>query len=234
MSWWQHVLRWSPQLSPAQQARVEHYVSLARPDLKHSVEAIRFVVVDVETTGLRPYHDRLIAIGAVPVQDNLVRLDGPFEVVLRQAQPSANGNILLHGIDGTTQISGRDPAEALIDFLDYVRKDVLVGFHANFDRVMITRATKEALGIEIKNPWLDLAVLTPELLPDRARGASTLDDWTEKLGIENPARHNAVADALVTAQLLQVTLAAARGRRLASGADLMDIERAGRWLEAHR
>jgi len=234
MSWWQRVLRWSPQLSPAQQARVEHYVSLARPDLKHSVGAMRFVVVDVETTGLRPYHDRLIAIGAVPVQDNLVRLDGSFEVVLRQAQPSANGNILLHGIDGTTQISGRDPAEALIDFLDYVRKDVLVGFHANFDRVMITRATKEALGIELQNPWLDLAVLTPELLPDRARGASTLDDWTEKLGIENPARHNAVADALVTAQLLQVTLAAARERRLASGADLMDIERAGRWLEAHR
>ena len=234
MSWWQRLLRQSPQLAPEQRARVEHYRRLARADLKHSIRAMRLVVVDVETTGLRPFHDRLIAIGALPVEDNLVRLDACFEVVLRQPRPSANSNILVHGIDGTTQISGRDPVEALIDFLDYVRKDVLVGFHANFDRVMITRATREALGIELENQWLDLAVLTPELLPDRSRGASTLDDWTERLGIENPARHNAVADALVTAQLLQVTLAAARERRLACGADLVDIERAGRWLETHR
>lgn len=234
MSWWERFLRRSPQLSPAQRMRVERYANLARPEFKHSLRTTRFVVVDVETTGLRPYQDRLIAIGAIPVEENLVRLEDCFEVVLRQARPSANENILLHGIDGTTQLLGRDPAEALIDFLDYVRKDVLVGFHANFDRVMITRATKEALGIELQNSWLDLAVLTPELLPDQARGASTLDDWTERLEIENPARHNAVADALVTAQLLQVTLAAAEERQLACVADLIEIERAGRWLAAHR
>lgn len=231
---WRRLFRKSPKLAPAQRARVDHYVHLAQPDLEHSFREMRFVVVDVETTGLRPYHDRLIAIGAIAVAENLVSLEHGFEVVLRQNEPSSNGNILLHGIDGTTQVSGRDPAEALTEFLDFVGKDVLVGFHANFDRVMITRATSRALGIELENRWLDLAVLTPELLPERAAGAATLDDWTGQLGIENPARHNAVADALVTAQLLQVTLAAAHERRLASGADLMDIERAGRWLEAHR
>lgn len=234
MSLWHRLFRESPRLDTARRARVDHYVHLPQPDLKQSIRAMRFVVVDVETTGLRPHHDRLIAIGAIPVEKKLVRLERSFEVVLRQNKPSSNGNILLHGIDGTTQVSGRDPAEALTEFLDFTGKDLLVGFHANFDRVMITRAMKKALGIELENPWLDLAVVTPELLPQRAGGASTLDDWTERLGIENPARHNAVADALVTAQLLQVTLAAAHERRLASGADLMDIERAGRWLEAHR
>jgi DNA polymerase III subunit epsilon len=234
MSWWQRLFRKRPQLEPTQRARLEHYVRLAKPDLKHSFKAMRFVVVDVESTGLRPYRDHLIAIGAVPVEENLVHLERGFEVVLRQAKPSANGNILVHGIDGTTQTSGRDPVEALIEFLEYARKDLLVGFHANFDRVMIARAARQALGIEPENPWLDLAVLAPELLPEQARGASTLDHWTERLGIENPARHNAVADALVTAQLLQVTLAAARQRGLNQGADLVDIERAGRWLEAHR
>lgn len=234
MSWWQRLFPKSPQLEPTQRARLAHYLRLAEPDLKHSFRAMRFVVVDVESTGLRPYHDRLIAIGAVPLEENLVHLTNYFEVVLRQARPSSNGNILVHGIDGTTQTTGRDPVEALIEFLEYARKDVLVGFHANFDRVMIARAAKEALGIEPENPWLDLAILAPELLPEHARGASTLDHWTERLGIENPARHNAVADALVTAQLLQVTLAAAQQRGFNHGAELVDIERAGRWLEAHR
>lgn len=234
MRWWQRVLHKSPKLEPAQRARVDDYVRLARPDLKRSFRAMRFVVVDVETSGLRPYHDRLIAIGAVPVEKNLVHLESCFEVVLRQERPSTNGNILVHGIDGTAQMSGRDPVEALIEFLEYACKDVLVGFHANFDRVMIARAAKQALGIEPENPWLDLAILAPELLPEQARGASTLDDWTERLGIENPARHNAIADALVTAQLLQVTLASARQRGVNQGADLVDIEQAGRWLAAQR
>jgi len=234
MSWWNLLFRTHPVLMPGQRARVDHYVGLAQPDLRHAFRSMRFVVVDVETTGLLLYRDDLIAIGAIPVEQTLISLTDSFEVVLQQAKPSSNGNILLHGIDGTTQTTGRNPVEALIDFLDYVGKDVLVGFHAGFDRIMITRATKKALGIELENRWLDLAVLAPELLPEHARRASTLDDWTERLGIDNPARHNALADALVTAQLLQVTLAAAQGQRLVSGADLLDIERAGRWPEGRR
>ncbi len=234
MSWWNLLFRRHPVLLPGQRTRVDDYVGLPQPDLKHAFRSMRFVVVDVETTGLLLYRDDLIAIGAIPVEETLISLQDSFEVVLRQAKPSSNGNILLHGIDGTTQTSGCDPVEALIDFLEYVGKDVLVGFHAGFDRIMITKATKRALGIELENRWLDLAVLAPELLPEHARGASTLDDWSERLGIDNPARHNALADALVTAQLLQVTLAAAPAQRLVSGADLLDIERAGRWLEGRR
>lgn len=234
MSWWRALFLRRPPLEAVQRARVDDYLRLAPPDLQHPLSTARLVVVDVETTGLNPHRDRLIAIGAVPVEENLVQLERCFETVLRQVRPSSNGNILVHGIDGTTQVTGRDPAEALIEFLEYVRNDVLVGFHANFDRMMISRAARQVLGIEPDNPWLDLAVLAPALLPEHARGAPALDDWTGRLGIENPARHNATADALVTAQLLQVTLAAARRQGIMRCAELMDIERAGRWLEVHR
>lgn len=234
MSWWRLLFRKRPQLEPTQQASLKRYHRLPQADLKRPSRAIRFVVVDVETTGLRLDRDRLIAIGAMPVEEDLVRLDACFEVVLRQAKPSAHDNILVHGIDGSTQTSGRDPAEALIDFLQYARKDLLVGFHTDFDRIMINRAAREALGIELENRWLDLAFVAPELLQEQSPGASTLDDWTERLEIENPMRHNAVADALVTAQLLQVVLAAGRQRGLRHCEELIDIERAGRWLRTHR
>lgn len=234
MRWWQRLLRRGPRLEPAQRDDVDNYLQFPKPDFRQPIAATRFVVVDVETTGLRLHHDRLIAIGAVPVEDNLVRLESGFEVVLRQVTPSANDNILVHGIDGATQTSGREPAEALIEFLEYARRDLLVGFHADFDRIMINTATRQILGIELKNPWLDLAILAPVLLEEHSEGASTLDDWTERFGIENPARHNAVADALATAQLLLVTLAAARQRGHKNCAELMKTERAGRWLSGHR
>lgn len=234
MSWWQRLFGKTPQLNAELRDRIAICSGFSEPDFAQHLDSMRFVVVDVETTGLHPHRDRLISIGAVPVQDQLVHLGAGFEVVLRQDRPSANENILIHGIDGTTQTTGRDAAVALVEFMEYARMDLLVGFHAGFDRIMIARAMKTVLGIGLRNTWLDLAILTPELVERVTANESTLDGWTQRFGIENPARHNAVADAFVTAQLLQVTLGAAKARGLSTAAELVAIEKAGRWLHTGR
>jgi len=219
-----------------QAQRVQRYLGTSNPELARDFGSTRFVAVDEETTGLglRSHRDRLISTGAISVHNELVQLDTGFEIILRQSKPSANENILVHGIDGTTQTTGRDPAEALIEFLEYARKDLLVGFHAGFDKMMITRATSSVLGIRLENEWLDLAILAPEIVVYLSKGASTLDDWTDQLQITTSERHNAVADALVTAQLLQIILAAARERGISRTSELIADERAGRWLHTVR
>ena len=151
-------------------------------------------------------------------------------MVLRQEAPSEHGNILVHGIGGTTQVSGLEPADALIGFLEFAGKAPLIGFHADFDRVMIARAAREVLGLDPVNVWLDLAVLVPALFGGRAPSAHTLDDWLKVFGIDNYARHDAVADALATAQLFQVVAAQAVQQGLTSCADLIRFEKGRRWL----
>ena len=59
------------------------------------LDEVRFVVADVETTGLNPFDDQLISIGAVEIIDGRIRLDSGFEIVFRQPQASANSNILV-------------------------------------------------------------------------------------------------------------------------------------------
>jgi DNA polymerase-3 subunit epsilon len=191
----------------------------------------RIVVVDVETSGLDPHADRLLSIGAVTVRQRLVRFDESFEVVLEQARPSDSGNILVHGIGGSAQLMGREPVAGLLDFLSFVGKAPLAGFNADFDRVAIERATTRVLGIRPDNVWLDLAALLPALCPLHAAAARTLDDWTGVFGIDNYARHDAVADALATAQLLLVTLACAKQQGIESCAGLVRLEKDQRWLQ---
>ena len=58
----------------------------------------------------------------------------------------------------------------------------------------------------------------------RHGGAGGLDAWSQQFGIDNDARHNALADALATAQLLQVVLA----RAIAAGVTTLAE------LQAHR
>lgn len=228
MSW---LPRRRVQLTPAHAAALEACRNQPAPDLAARVDDLRLVVVDVETTGLRPYQDRLLAIGAVAVSRSRIRLASSFEVTLRQEAPSTEANILVHGIDGTTQTSGLDAPEALVRFLQFVANAPLVAFHADFDRVFLTRALREALGVKPGSAWLDLADLAPALFPEHAGKARTLDEWTTLFGIENSARHEALADAVATAQLLQVVLARAARMKSPRFAELTASAKAHRWLE---
>jgi DNA polymerase III subunit epsilon len=209
-----HLLqRWfapRPQLSAQQAERLVSWRALPEIDRRATFDDTRFVVLDVETTGLNLMTDTLISIGAVAVVNGRVALADSFSVVLQQRESSRKENILIHGISGSAQREGVPPADALLAFLEYLGKSPLVAFHVAFDETMVKRALRQYLGVSFKHPWLDLAYVLPALYPDLTRSHRALDDWANHFDIHNDDRHNALADALVTAQLLLVAMAQAR------------------------
>lgn len=216
------------QLTEAQQSRLLRWRNLPTPSLKSSWEDSRFVVIDVETSGLNLTRDRLIAIGAVAVQHGKIHLGESFETVLQQNVVSSKENILIHGISASEQSNGRAPADALLDFLEFVGKSPLVAFHVTFDQTMLTRAIQQFLGFIFKHDWLDLAYVAPGLHP--AQKFRSLDDWQHFFGLRNHARHNALADAVITAQLLTILMSVASKQALLSYAALQSVEKNQRWV----
>lgn len=192
---------WRPKLEPALGARIEAWEALDDFDPALDPSRGRWVVVDVETSGLNARADRLISIGALGVRDAAVDLADSFEVVLRQATPSSGPNIEIHGIGASEQREGADPARTLVDFLEFIGKSPLVAFHAGFDATVLERAIQARLGLAFRRPWLDLALAAPIAWPGRAT-APGLDGWLEPLGIPMAYRHRAIVDCLGTAQLL--------------------------------
>jgi DNA polymerase-3 subunit epsilon len=190
----------------------------------------RWVVVDVESSGLDAINDSLIAVGALAVVDGAIDFSDSFEVILRQDRPSEVDNIEVHGIGGTEQTEGEDPAAALAAFLDFVGKDPLVAFHAPFDATMLRRAIDRHLGIPFKRPWLDLADIAPLVWPKYASRLTGLDDWLEAFAIPVAFRHRAIADCLVTAQLMLMVLPAVRGIGASTAGQLVGLSGADRWL----
>lgn len=203
---------------------------MPRPVLDAPFSASRCVVVDVETSGLNLLEDRLISIGAVAMVHGQIALGDSFYMVLQQPTVSNRENILLHGIGGSAQTKGVPAADALLAFLDFLCKDPLIAFHVAFDRTMIKRAMRQYLGISFQHPWLDMAYVMPALNPPLAARYRSLDDWTAHFYISNDERHNALSDALVTAQLFQVAVAQAGKKNIADFAALHDLEKAQRWL----
>ncbi len=189
------------------------------------LRALRWVVVDCESSGLDPARDRLLSIGAVAVREGRVDHADVFGAVLRQSEASDAPNILLHGIGAEAQLAGRDPVVALGEFARYVANGAPVAFHAPFDQALLKRVMPRW-----KRRWLDLAQLAPALYPARARSCKLLDEWLAAFAIEHPARHEAVADAYATAQLLLVVLAEAERQGLVAAGELFALQRGRRWL----
>lgn len=181
----------------------------------------RFVVVDVETSGLDPWRDRLLAIGAVVVEAGRLRPGEGYEVTVHNPVPSAPANILVHGISPDAQTGGMSADAALMGFLELARRDVLVAFHADFDRSVLERALREQLGVRLPNLWLDVARLAPQLVPEARAANRSLDDWLAQFDLRVHARHRAAYDAYATAELLLIMLARATRAGLTSVGQLL-------------
>lgn len=221
-------------LTPAQQQALATWQALPEPELARPHAQTRYVVVDVESSGLSMKKDRLIAIGAVALVGGRIDFKDSFQTVLRQEQVSSHDNILIHGIGGSAQSAGGEPGEALLAFLSYIDAAPLVAYHAFFDQAMIDKAMHEYLGIRLERTWIDLAWVLPELFPQRIGERRPLDFWLKHFAIENIARHNALSDAYATAKLLQIAIAHAAHKDADSPAGLLRIESAGRWLHEIR
>ena len=187
----------------------------SRPDAARRFD---LVVIDTETSGLDVARDRLLAIGAVAVRDGVLDSADCFHAVLRQPAPKQGPDILIHRIGLDEQSAGDPPGQVLAAFSAWCAGRWAVAYHADFDRRMLERACREAgrPPPDLRG-WIDLAVLAPALLPDRrvrGRRPASLDDWLESWGIDGVDRHDALGDALATAQLLLPVLHAARARAI--------------------
>ena len=167
----------------------------------------RWVLLDVETSGLDVRRDLLLAIAAVGLEVDwtrrrlALRPGDSLSVTLRPERVSDKANILLHGIGVGRQREGMPPAEGLQAFVDWAAGAPLVAYHAAFDRALLTRDCQRHLGRALAADWLDIAPLCTVSHPQvRAR---SLDDWLAHFGIRCLARHEAAADVLAEAELLQ-------------------------------
>lgn len=202
-----------PRLGREVAGLLEAWRGLSGEGERAPLETARLVVVDVETTGLDPRRDRLLAIGAVALCGLRLQVGRGFEVVLQESGAEADAAVLVHGIAPAERERGARPDQALVAFLHYVGKSPLVAFHAPFDRAVLERAVRRVLGARLRNPWIDLAWLAPALYPSLGLERSGLDPWLEHFGLAPHARHRALGDALVTGELTLVLLS----RAIASG-----------------
>lgn len=199
-----------------------HCVGLATPpgsDLP--LEAARFVVVDLETTGLRPARAAICEIGAVRVEALLPA--GTFQTFVDPGVP------LPRVVTGLTGLVDRDlagaprPGPAVSRFLRFAgERAVLVAHNARFDVAFLDREVELLTGRRLAAPVVDTVGLARRLLGGRVARVG-LASLAHFFGTSVRPCHRALPDAQATAEILVALIGLAQERGALTVADLVEL-----------
>ena len=182
----------------------------------------RLIVLDLETTGLNPAKDQMIAIGAVAINNNAIPLDDQFDLILRRPELDIRKTVLIHGIGPEALTDGHETEDALLHLLDWMNGDPILAYHSAFDQKFLEKTLRAELGYGENHIWLDVAELMPTFFPSANKQGKGLDNWADTFGLHASARHHAAADAMVTAELTLIALNKAAQQGIHTLAQLSD------------
>ncbi len=125
------------------------------------IDQVRFVVLDLETTGLNPTTDAIVTIGAVGVVAGEIRLDDSYAALLKVTQNSSA--VTVHGVTRDQSVHGLEETVAIERFLDFLGDGVIVGHHIGHDITALDTACTKHWGFTLRNRRLDTMDLSLHL-----------------------------------------------------------------------
>ncbi|MCI8855438.1 MAG: PolC-type DNA polymerase III [Clostridiaceae bacterium] len=170
-------------------------VSVVRGEKDGSLDG-RFIIFDLETTGLKPANEEITEIAATLVEGGAV-ID-TFQTYVNPHKPIPPEITELTGISDETVRDAPELEEALSRFFDFAKDDVLVAHNAGFDMSFLKTACKR-LGIEREFTYIDTLEMARIMLPHL--GKHKLNVLAKELQAGPFDHHRASEDASVLARI---------------------------------
>lgn len=189
-----------------------------QPLLRRPWDEVDCWALDLEMSGLDPRGDRIVAVGMVPIRERAVRMGERFGRLVRPDGPVGTAGIAAHHLM-PSELAGASELPGVLDEVDR-RLDgaVLVVHAAAVDLPFLRHAHERAA-----RSWPDPPVVdTLALLRRHERHRLAVEEVPAGLaagrvlvGLPPHEVHDAVADAVATAELLLVLAHRLRARTVA-------------------
>lgn len=153
-----------------------------------------FVAIDVETTGLDPRRDDIVALAAIPFVGGSPRPDTSCVELVNPGRPIPVAAQVIHGIGDAEVRDALPAARVLPRFLDVCRHHPIVAHTASFDLAFINRSARAAELPALRGTVLDVGALAHGLFP--SWWDLSLEGLARLLEVELIDRHTARGDAL--------------------------------------
>ncbi len=179
---------------------------------------IEFVALDLETTGLDPENDGIVSIGTVPFTLSRIRLSKARHWTVRPKAKLEEESVVIHGITHNDIVDAPKLNDILEEVLLALSGKIVVVHYRRIEREFLNNALNKIIGEGIEFPVLDTLQIESDYQKKASSGVINrfkgkvaesvrLGQTRRRYGLPDYPPHNALTDAIATAELLQAQMA---------------------------
>ncbi len=198
-------------LAKARHPVMQSFLSQPFPREQDDWRSAQIVSLDFETTGLDPERDRLLSYGCIEIDRGTIRFGSAAHEIIRSNVLVPEASAVIHHITDDTARAGRPLQEVLPLLLERLRGKLLLVHFKRVEIGFLDAICRALYGSPFLIPTIDTLELAQRVLKpqdDRA-GASQLRlfNLRDRYGLPKYSAHDALYDAMTTAELLLVLAA---------------------------
>jgi DNA polymerase-3 subunit epsilon len=181
------------------------YLAAPFPGRGTDYRDVEFVALDLETTGLDPNRDEILSIGLVSLKAGRIDLATAAHYLVAPMQVIPERSAVIHQITDDAAAQGGALADVVPLILARLAGRVLLGHHVRVEREFLDAACRRLYGSGFLVPLSDTEALVRRWLEQRNQTVSgrelRLHALRGRYGLPRYKAHNALTDALATAEL---------------------------------
>ena len=181
------------------------YLSTPLTSKQTQCENLTIVALDLETTGLDPKKDKILSYGLVEIQHLTIKLQTSRHQLISIEGQIPEESAVIHHITDDQAATGVSIEEALPELLARLAGKVMLVHYASIEQNFIDAACRKLYGVPFMIRTIDTLVLAQRLFERRNATIQTGDlrlfNLRPRYNLPNYKAHNALSDALATAEL---------------------------------
>jgi len=181
------------------------------------LEAVSFMAMDFETTGLNVEDDSIISIGMVPFSLQRIYCTNASYWVVRPNTPLSEESIIIHHIKHSEIQDAPRLERLLAPVIERMAGHILVVHFQQIERLFLNNTLQQFWGEQLEFPVIDTMEIERKALQasqgllgrfiNKPSGSVRLDDCRQRYSLPQYQSHNALTDAQATAELFLAQVA---------------------------
>lgn len=201
-------------------AVVQQFEAVAWPAADTPVSQCRFLVLDLETTGLEAKNDHIVSLGWVVIEHQEINL-AKAQHLLVKPPVSVGQSAVFHGLHDKDLSKAQDLADVMTELLQHYAGAVFVAHHASIEQKFLTMACQRLYGRSPKFKFIDTMQLEWQRLLNRGKVVHQRDlrlpACLSRHHLPHNQHHHALEDAFSCALLLLSQLKKSRNHQMTLG-----------------
>lgn len=189
---------------------LQRYLNTPFPVLKTPIDELSYLVLDFEMTGLDARTEAILSIGYTLIQDMRVKLGKSNHQIVKINREIPPDSILIHGITDDRMQDGEHLHQVMDKLFAMMAGRVLLVHYASVEKNFLQAYCQRQYGFTIPMMMLDTLAIEQRYRQRHGMGVGgsqlRLYNLRTQYGLPRYKAHNAMTDAIATAELFLAQL----------------------------